>query len=228
MNVAARLEPAPRQRLVDIAYDQIRQRIVEGLFPMGTRLIETQLASELGISRGPVRLAIQRLVEEGLVIERPHQGVVIRELDATSLVDLYNVRLGLERTAIRLATRRGMNTQVLWDLVTQMRQAAEKGNPMAVAHRELEFHTVICDSCGNKVLANIFRGLEGQLMMAIAIDDAGFENLNDIAGEHIPLIEAIEAGDEHAAALAVEQHILSTIEAAITRLGGDTGDLLNG
>ncbi|MGH3659397.1 MAG: FCD domain-containing protein, partial [Micromonosporaceae bacterium] len=71
-----------------------------------------------------------------------------------------------------------------------------------------------------------FRGLEGQLFLAISLDDAGFGDLTEVAREHLPLIEAIDSGDEHLAAARIQEHILSTIELTVERLGGTPTDLL--
>src|SRR5258708_9373283 len=122
-----------RRRLGDLAYEEVRKRIVSGDFPMGSRLNEVRLANDLGVSRAPVREALRRLSEEGLVVERPHLGAVLRELDALSLVDLYNVRAALEPLAIRLATRQKMDTKPLRALIRRMASAAESGDYALVA-----------------------------------------------------------------------------------------------
>lgn len=220
------LPRAERRRLADIAHDEIRARIVSGEYPMGSRLNEAQLSAELGTSRAPVREAIRRLAEGGLAIERPHQGAIVREFDAQVLADLYNVRASLERTAIRLVARRGMDTAPLRRLVDAMAEAAVAGAHHEVAHRELEFHAVLCAAAENQILSSIFHGLEGQMLMALALDDSAYFDLEEVAREHQPLIDAIEARDEATAATVMEQHILSTIGAVITRLGGTTDALL--
>ncbi|WP_307849781.1 FCD domain-containing protein [Qaidamihabitans albus] len=150
----------------------------------------------------------------------------MREFDAQTLVDIYNVRASLERTAIRLVARRGMDTAPLRQLIDAMAEAARAGKHHDVAHRELEFHAVLCASAENQVLTNIFHGLEGQMLMALALDDSAYQNLDEVAKEHQPLIDAIEARDEAAAARAMDEHILSTIGAVIDRLGGSTERLL--
>src|SRR5260221_8801210 len=93
---AGRLRPVARRKLADLAYDAIHASIVGGGFAMGERLVETKLAAELGMSRAPVREALRRLLEEGLVVERPHHGMFVRSFAAHEIVDLYNVRLALE------------------------------------------------------------------------------------------------------------------------------------
>lgn len=222
----ASVAPLSTARLADQAYEQLREMIVSGRFAMGTRLVEVQLAKNFGISRAPVREAMRRLVEDGLVDERPRVGYTVTEFDAAAVIDLYNVRLSLEATSIRLATRRGMDTAVLQDLVTRMAQAAAAGDQPRVSRYELDFHAQICRQSGNELIGHIFHTLEGRLLMAIALDNEGQTDLHAIATEHEPLIAAIASGDELAAARAMTAHILSTVKPLILRLGGDPGQLL--
>lgn len=223
---ANRLPRIDRRRLVDVAYEELRKRIVSGDFPMGSRLNEVHLASDLGVSRAPVREAVRRLSEEGLVVERPHQGAVVRELDAAALVDLYNVRAAIEPLAIRLATRRGMDTRPLQALVARMAAAAQSGDYSLVARHELDFHSVICNNSGNEILIAIFRGLEGLVLMGLALDDSGYPDLEEVAREHQPLIDLIESGGEDAAAEAMTAHVFANVGYLIERFGGNPDDLV--
>jgi DNA-binding GntR family transcriptional regulator len=211
---------------VDIAYEQIRANIIDGSLAMGSRLKETHIAEELQTSRGPVRLAIQRLVEEGLVVERPHTSPVVREFDGAALVDIYNTRIGLERVAFALATRRRIDTTPLRQWISDMEKAAKTHDPIQVARAEWAFHHEVFAASGNETLTQVFRGLEGQILMALALDDAEFENLDAVADEHVDLVQAIEAGDEVIAMNTAQAHIVSTVSAVIERLGGDPSLLI--
>jgi DNA-binding GntR family transcriptional regulator len=215
-----------RRRLGDLAYEEVRKRIVSGDFPMGSRLNEVRLATDLGVSRAPVREALRRLSEEGLVVERPHLGAVVRELDAAALVDLYNVRSAIESLAIRLATRRRMDTAPLRALVKRMVSAAKVGDYALVARHELDFHSVITDNSGNQVLLGIFHALQGQVLIGLALDDSAYPDLEEVPREHLPLIDVIESGDEVRAAILMQEHIVSTVGSLVSRLGGSPADLI--
>jgi DNA-binding GntR family transcriptional regulator len=223
---AAPLQRISHRRLVDVAFEELRKRIVSGAFPMGSRLNEVRLAADLGVSRAPVREAVRRLSEIGLVVERPHQGAVVRDLDAAALVDLYNVRTAIEPLAIRLATRRGFDTKPLRALVDRMAAAARSGDYTLVARHELDFHATICSNSGNEILMGIFRGLEGLVLMGLALDDSGYPDLEEVAREHEPLIDLIDSGDENAAAKAMTAHVLSHVGYLIERFGGNPDDLV--
>jgi DNA-binding GntR family transcriptional regulator len=222
----AQLTRIDRRRLGDLVYEAVRKGIVSGAFPMGSRLSEVRLASDLGVSRAPVREALRRLAEERLVVERPHLGAVVRELDASALVDLYNVRAAIESLAIRLATRRQMDTKPLKVLIKKMEVAAKSKDYAQVARHELDFHSAITKQCGNDLLIDIFHGLEGQVLMGLALDDSGYPDLQEVAREHHPLVGVIESGDEQAAALLMQDHILSTVGSLVSRLGGSPDELI--
>jgi DNA-binding GntR family transcriptional regulator len=218
--------PLARTSYADQAHETIRTWIVSGELPMGARLVETQLSERLGVSRAPVREAIRRLTEEGLVDAAPHVGATVRTLDGDALVDLYNARAAVEAAAIRLAVRNRMSTARLRDLVSHMTASARTGDYVGVARHELAFHVEVCNASGNAVLIDIFERLHGQLLLALALDDAAYDDLAAVADEHLPLIQAIEDGDQDTAAALVHEHILSTIGPVVARLGGDVTRLL--
>lgn len=209
-----------RRRLVDVAHDEIRRQIVSGGFPMGSPLNEVHVARSLGTSRAPVREAIRRLAEEGLVVERAHQVALVSDIDAGVMVDLYNVRVGLETVAIRLATKRGMPVTELKKIVSKISATAKRGRPSQVARCELDFHAAICEGSGNKILSQMFGNLESMLLMALTFDDSLYDNLYAVADEHLPLIEAIESGDDQRAGVLMHSHIVATIPKAIESFGG--------
>jgi DNA-binding GntR family transcriptional regulator len=223
---AGALAPAERRRLADIVHDAIRESIITGRLEMGERLVETRLAADLQVSRAPIREALMRLGEEGLVVERPHRGVFVRRLDANGLIALYNARLGIEPVALRLFMRAEQPAQPLRDHIDAIQAAAHAGDAFTVARAELGFHRHIVEGAGNDVLRSIFNALEGQLLMALALDDSSFEQLSGVADEHVPVVEAIETGDEDQAVRVFEQHIVSTIGPTLERLGGDPGLLV--
>lgn len=221
------LQPVERLRLTDQAHAAIRSSIVSGAFAMGERLVEMELANELRMSRAPIREALQRLAKEGLVEDRAHQGACVAVMTPEDVIDLYNLRLGLETTALRLFMKAGASTGPLRARIAEMERAANRNDRAAVVRGELEFHHEISASCGNKLLNALFEDLEGRITMALALDDASFENLHDIAQEHVPVVEAIERGDPQAAVAVFEEHMLSTVGQLVRRLGGDPYALLS-
>jgi DNA-binding GntR family transcriptional regulator len=221
-----RLAPVRSQSLRDQAYAAIRASILDGRFEPGELLIEGRIAQQLGVSRGPVRDALHDLVEDGLVVDQPRSGTYVRELDGEDLVDIYNLRLAIESIAIRLCIRRGAETGPLRALIDEMRSAARGNDSSGVVERELRFHEQLCSDSGNSELLRMFQRLEGPVHLALAMDDALYENLDDIAEEHLPIVEAIDARDEALAVAVMYDHVMMSIGVVVERLGGDPSTLL--
>jgi DNA-binding GntR family transcriptional regulator len=224
--LAGRLAPVAPRSLAGLAYDSIRESIIEGRLAPGERLVETQLATELGMSRAPIREALARLAREHLVDERPRLGTFVRSLTSADLVDIYNVRYALEQAAVLLFVRAGASTEPLRAALQEMRERAAAGDLHGTAAAELRFHEALCEGSGNGYLMSVFRQLEAQIAMALALDDSGYADAADIAEEHLPLIEAIESGDESRALRTISEHVMSSVSLVVDRLGGDSTGLL--
>lgn len=173
-----------------------------------------------------MREALRRLAEEQIVVERPRQGSFVREFTADDFVDIYNVRLAIETAAIRLLTRRGKDTAPLDAILDQMRRAASQELPHEVAELEFRFHETLCELSGNGYLTTVFRSLAAQIRMALALDDAQYADLGEIATEHVPVLDAIRSGDERRAGAALQAHVLATVGPVLARLGGRPDALL--
>jgi DNA-binding GntR family transcriptional regulator len=218
---ATPLKQIERTSTADTAYLEIRAAMLSGQFEPGRQLVEAHLATALGISRGPVREALARLHNEGLVEEILHRGTFVREFTVGDVVDIYNLRVGVESVAIRLATRRRADTAILRRLQDEMSAAARAGDVPLITERELDFHHELCVASANPYVLSTFTALSGQIQMAVALDNAAYADLADVPREHTPVIEAIEAGDEELAARRIAEHILGTVDKVLDRL--DTG-----
>lgn len=215
------------ESLSELAYRAIRDAIVEGRLAQGEKLVEAQLAAELGVSRAPIREALGRLVHDGLLVERPRHGVAVRTLTAEDFVDLYNLRLAIERAAVRLVVRSGQNLAGLEAAIEDMRRTAGDGDVAGTAAAELRFHELLCRKSGNAYLADAFTRLRAQIQMALTLDDSAYEDLGEVAREHEPVVEALRSGDERQAVRRIEEHILLTVDGPLARLGGRREDLLD-
>ncbi len=216
--------------LSDRAYGAIRGSIISGRFEPGERLIEDDLAEDLGVSRAPIREAFRRLADEQLVVEWPRHGTYVREFTAKDFVDVYNLLSALESLAVRLIVRHKAALGPLERIVEEMTAAAEDGDLSRVVEIELEFHRELCSAAGNGQLDNVFRLLSGLVGMALSLDDATYEDVKEIAAEHRPLLEeireAVETGQEDRAVYAVRSHIRASLGEVMGRLGGDPSDVL--
>jgi DNA-binding GntR family transcriptional regulator len=220
------LEPLRSPSLVDLAYRSIRDSILTGALPMGTRLLDVKLARELEVSRGTVRDALSRLVDAGLVVEQPRQGMFVREFGPQDVIDIYNLRVAIEPVAARLAVRRHIDLAQLERRLAEMRAAAEAGDVPAVSAAELAFHREICLGSQNTHLVDTYDMIQGRVRMALSLDNRGNRDYRTIADRHVPLLEALRSGDELRAATAAHAHIVGHVDEVLLRLGADPADLL--
>src|SRR5690625_7733170 len=133
MSSSGQLIPVPRRLTAEIIADQLRSAIMYGTISPGDQLGEAELAGQLGVSRGPLREAMQRLVQEGLLRSERHRGLFVRELEAEDVRDIYVARLAVERASCELIMRgnRGEALARLTASLEQLVAAAETGGRTA-------------------------------------------------------------------------------------------------
>jgi DNA-binding GntR family transcriptional regulator len=209
-----------RTSVAESAYEAIRDSILQGRYPPGEQLVEARLAGELGVSRGPVREALGRLTEEGMLVDILHRGTFVREFEAADLIDIYNVRIGLESVAVRLMIGAECSVRPLISLVEEMRKAARANDLVRLSRAEFRFHEALCELSGNSFLASVYRSISSQVQMVLSLDNASYLDPREIADEHVPLIDAIEAGDAELAVERITQHIVCSLEPLFVRLYG--------
>ncbi|MBN7758241.1 GntR family transcriptional regulator [Nitratireductor aquimarinus] len=146
----------------DRAYHELKFRILEGRLPPGTTLLETEVASLLSLSRTPVREALIRLEEEGLVDVRPRHGITVKALTVDEIEQIYQVFSALEVKAAQLTARRGISAEDhkrLDGILTQMERASQRGDIESWSELDDEFHSELVGLCGNPRLLSMLRQL---------------------------------------------------------------------
>jgi DNA-binding GntR family transcriptional regulator len=193
--------------VVDVACGELREAILHGAFAPGEQLVEQQVASDLGVSRGTAREALRRLCDEGLATSAPNRGVFVRALTLDDVLHLYNTRAGIEGVAIRLCTRLERPTATLRELIDEMDASAARDDAAGVSDAELAFHQEVCRLSGNDYLAATFRSIAGLTQLAFAGEYLAYSGVEDVGAQHLPLVEAIESGDEERAVQALVEHV---------------------
>jgi DNA-binding GntR family transcriptional regulator len=199
-----RPEPLP-ERIASF----VRERIIEGRWQPGDRLIESQLARQFGVSRAAMREALRLLVSEGLVTWLPHRGPMVRETSSRELEELFAVRGNLEAFAAELAASYASAAQInrMRALLTKMDGHQASHNLGRWFATGLEFHNVLMESSGNTVLCQIYDQLKSQFSRYQAAMARLPELPRDSVTEHGSILQAIERRDPPAARQAVEAHI---------------------
>ncbi len=183
------------------ATDVLRERIVSGAFGPGERIVETPLAEAYGLSRGTIRAALRRLVEEGLVRQVPYAGYRVVDFSDHDLWELYTLRATLESLGARLAAD-GITVDGatrLRDTFAALMAAAEADDHERASRLDHELHQVIVRLSGNERLVQHYARVENQFRAYIALSNRAVD-ARAIGESHRELVEAICAGDGDRAA----------------------------
>ncbi len=197
-----------QESISDEVFAVLRHAIVDGALSAGTRLVESQIANEMGISRAPVREALRRLQQEGLIVNQPRRGKFVTEITMPDIEHLYIVRAALEEAAIRAIIAQDPDGVIeeLEQIVAALAEAAEREDLAQVVDFEFGFHEAICERSGNRYLAGAFHSISAQIRMGLFIDNSRYANLAQIAEDHEPLIEVIRRRDASAIREVVHKH----------------------
>jgi DNA-binding GntR family transcriptional regulator len=198
----------PRATFASIVTERLRASIVNGTLEPGSQLSEVELANSFGVSRGPVREALQRLVQEGLLLSEPHRGVFVPVLTDEDVHDVYVAREALESAAIRSIIARGSTTAASESLdryVEQMQQAEASGDWEAVGNVDLEFHVALVDATSSPRLKRMFSTVISETRLCLGVLTAA-DARDDLVEEHRLISEAIKEGDTDRALAVLKKH----------------------
>ncbi len=212
-------EDGTDQSLAAKIYTELRSRIISGELPSGSRLRERELAEELGVSRIPLREALPQLEADGFIQTVLRRGAVVRQLTMDDVEELFDVRLGVEVYATRLAARRvaaGASPTALQEAMRKADVALASGEARWIAESNADLHQEIVRLAGNSLLASMTRAIAGR-------DHWIFRMTSDrdpviACKEHHELCEAIYAGNEEFAAAISFSHIERGREPTIATL----------
>ncbi|MFD3706181.1 GntR family transcriptional regulator [Nocardia sp. NPDC058658] len=200
-------EPVNQQSTAEMIADRLREAIMRGALAPGAQLGEADLATSFGVSRGPVREAMQRLVQEGLLFSIRNRGIFVIELTTDDVVDIYRARAALEGGALDLILddRREIAYAALQPSVTAMQLAAEAGDAPGVSDADQAFHEALVTATDSPRLVRAARTLLIETRMCLGALQTTYPDLREQAREHVELHEAIGTGSpEHARTLLVE------------------------
>lgn len=209
-------KPAPND-----AYELILHAIDTGIYKPGDRLVESELADRFGVSRTPIREALQRLETQSM-LTRDGRSLIVASLDHDQMAELYAVRTALEGLAVELAAQHAAaeEIKVLFDMVEQDR--AYLDNPALLSQANRRFHRQIHLASHNRFLVQQL-DLVYRSMALLATTSLAAEGRGGIAlDEHLGIVRAIEARDGAAASTALRNHLSVAFE---TRLMIDAGQV---
>ena len=214
-NHPGELEPVQRKSTAAIVADQLRAAIMYGSLQPGSQMGEAELAARLGVSRGPLREAMQRLVQEGLLQSEPHRGLFVTTLDTHDVHDIYLARLAVERAACEQIVRH-YRVEAVAELTAahaRIISAAGKGDPIALSDADQEFHETLVRVSGSPRLQRMAQTLLVEKRMCLtALQDKYPADVQALVDEHGGLVDAIEAGDEKLLLSRLEGHMNDALQ----------------
>ena len=213
------LEGRPTAQLIA---DQLREQIVQGAFLPGQQVNESVLAVQLNTSRGPIREALQRLSQEGILVNKRNRGVFVRELTSEDIREIYAVRQALESTAAQELLDAPPETieetcSILKDTLAEMAKQVAVSDWPAIARLDMQYHTSFVAGTGNSRLIRSYKTLAAESRMCILNLEVSYPRVDVLVEEHQVLLDLLARRDRKALLRAIRQHMEKAVEDLTTQ-----------
>jgi DNA-binding GntR family transcriptional regulator len=192
--------------------EEIREKLIEdilgGRLAPGTRIVETRIAQQFGVSQGPVREALRDLELFGFVVSSPFRGTQVRKISTEDLLEIYPIRAALEGVAARRAALVIDDAALaqLEEIIGTMREASARDDAHAQANADAAFHHVIIKAAGNRMLEHVWQTMRLSITTCVTYA-VTHRSLHEITERHVPLLEALRSRDPGRAEAEIRRHI---------------------
>ena len=190
-------------------YNILKQNICDGVYKPGQRLLETELAASLNVSRSPVREAMRKLAMEGLVEEFPNRGVFVKQFSDEDIDHIFEVRILLESHAIRHSQRHltGERAEALRVRLNALLKAYRDGSLEDYIEQDTKLHKEIIELADNPVLTEMYEVVYTRVQQFRIYSLISKQRFDESVDEHTSVVESILSGDTAAAARVNKQHL---------------------
>ena len=207
------LEGRPTAELIA---DQLREQIIQGIFRPGEQINESILAVQLNTSRSPVREAVQRLCQEGILTSRRNHGVFVLEISTQDSREIYAVREAMETSAVATllnsSPKHVKNTcQALKRILSTMTKQVAITNWQSIAQLDMQFHTTIVAAAGNSRMSRIYETLAAESTMCILNLEISYPRAQTLIQEHQNIFNLLEAGNREEVQKALKRHMQKAV-----------------
>jgi DNA-binding GntR family transcriptional regulator len=208
------LEGRPTAQLIA---DQLREQIVQGSFRPGEQINESAMASRLRTSRGPLREALQRLCQEGILVNHRNRGVFVLELTPEDISEIYAVREAVESAAANTLLDGKQehvtdSCDVLKGIIKDMAKQVAVSDWQAIARLDMQFHTSFVSGAGNSRLIRIYETLAAESRMCILSLEVSYPRVDVLVQEHQNILDLLEARDRRGLQKAIKRHMQKAVE----------------
>ena len=207
-----RLKTLERKSTSDRISDELRQMIIEGALLPGEQLGEARIAEQLGVSRAPVREALQQLVQQKLLVATRNKGVTVVTFSASDVWEIYDARCAIESHAALRIVDGGPGSQAratdrLRNALGGLRTAVKRGDHREISTADLDFHMALVAAAGNSRLVDAYAILSAQSLTCINRLEIAIPSGEEILDEHEVLIDALTTGERDAIVKAITDHL---------------------
>ena len=212
-------EPVVRESTPSIIAGKLRTAIGRGQIPAGSQLVETELARELGVSRGPLREAMQRLTQEGLLISIRNRGIFVITMTEEEVQDMYVARTAVERAAAELILQKDGGKDIAAQLsrvVKAMKKAADKADLDAMSEADMEYHSTLVAAAESPRLSRMHNTLLTETRMCLTALEQRYPDPHTRVGEHQAIADALAKDDQDLVGRLLIRHM----DDALDRLTG--------
>lgn len=205
------LNPISNKSLREHVLDTLRDAILNGELRPGRTLVESELATQLGVSRAPLREALQILSTEGLIETVPYRGTTVKHLNKKDIEELYSLRSVLESFAIQLIIDQNnpAHTADLRQHFDLMLEAAKANDLKLVNQIDRKFHDSLIEYSNHSLLISIWVVVAMRVRQVMALRNKRFTDITEIAYNHLAIVEAIAACDQAKAVALITDHVAS-------------------
>jgi DNA-binding GntR family transcriptional regulator len=177
-------------------YTKMKKEIIEGTLQPGERLIVLEIAGNFQISQAPVREALERLKQEGLIIGKPNKGSVVSNITSKEIKDIFVLREIIEGFAVResMPLLTDADYEYLEDIVSEMDNAVKQNDTLKILELDMSFHGFIYKRCNNDAILELWDHMKTKVMRFMAIANRKHSTKNLVEG-HLTLINALKAGN---------------------------------
>ncbi len=205
----ASLKPLRKSLLSENVVGSIRAAILDGKFELGQRLVETELAEQLGVSRGPIREALRLLAAEGLVVINVHRGTFVVEPTVADVEEIYSLREALEVLAVQRVVRLASDDELaeLVEIIRRFQAATREERIERLVDENMKFHSRLFSLARHSRLSQVWSALESQLHLCNLMElERIQEDLSMSFEDHSEILDAIQSRDAERACRLISKH----------------------
>lgn len=195
--------------LKELVYLELKHKILTGEIASQTRLMEIDLSEKMNVSRTPIREAIRRLADDGLVIIEPRRGAYVANISIKDMLDVFEVREDLEGFVAQLASQRITAEQKaeLTKIATEYELAIRKPNKERIIELDEKFHNYIVECCNNETLSELIHYVQELSLRFRYLYYDDFSHYESTADQHINIMKAINEGRAAEARAEADAHV---------------------